>query len=359
MASIDFESLLRPVSPEKPSGVNLDEVFDADFDEVRKIVSSDSAESMVDSGEENGAAKQQDWRAVRDRCVRLLGRTKDVRVANYLTLALLKQEGLSGLRDGLKLLRGMLEQYWDSVYPELDREDNNDPTQRVNQIASLSPAGSRGDAMRFTERLREVSLCYSPRMGRRYSMRDIAVATGQLQPADPTAPKPDMSAIEATFADTDVAQLEALTAAAAEAKDHLAAIDALLTDKVGNENAPNLKTFSGALAEVHTQLKRHLDKRVGTEEPEAGDGAGTVTTTQSQPGQRHSGEISSTRDVLAALDKISRYYETNEKSSPVPLFIECARQMVYKSFLDIYDKLSPDAVQQLRTISGANAGQTG
>jgi len=37
----------------------------------------------------------------------------------------------------------------------------------------------------------------------------------------------------------------------------------------------------------------------------------------------------------------------------VPLFVECAKRLVFKSFLDIYDTLTPDAVQQLRAISAA------
>lgn len=356
MAEIDIEALLSPVSPDKPTGVDLDEVADADFEAVRQIIASAGAPGGMVSTEENGSPKEADWREVRQRSLQVLTRSKDVRVVNFLTLALLRQAGIPGLRDGLSLLRGMLERYWEGVYPQLDREDNNDPTRRMNAVAALSPAGSFGDTMRFSERLRQVALCNSRRNGR-FSMLDIDLATGQAQPVDPSQPKPEISVIEAAFADTDVAQLEALTAAAGEAKEQLAAIDRFLTERVGNGQSPNLSAFATALAQVHTQLQRHLNKRTGGDPmPEASNGDEPADA----PGgggapQRLSGEISSTRDVLAALEKISRYYESNEKSSPVPLFIECARQLVYKSFLDIYDRLSPEAVQQLRTISGAGA----
>jgi len=306
---------------------------------------------VVDPAAGDGA-READWRGVRDRCLKLLAKTKDIRVVTYLTLALLKLDGLNGLRDGLALLRQMLEHYWDGVYPALDREDNNDPTQRLNAIASLSPAGTRGDVMRFSERLREVALCNSSRLGR-YSLRDIAVATGQAQPADPDAPKLDPAVIDAAFAETNADDLAALAAAAGEAGRHTAALNEYLAAQVGTERSPDLNGFQAALAEVHAQLKRHLDRRSGatdtaqTADPANGNGSARGA------GQRLSGEITSNQDVLAALEKIGRYYEHNEKSSPVPLFVECAKRLVFKSFLDIYDTLTPDAVQQLRAISAA------
>jgi type VI secretion system protein ImpA len=350
--AIDVEALLQPVSPDKPCGVNLDAVFDPDFDQVRQMVAGTGGDGMVaDPSQEGATAKEPDWRGVRDRCLKLLARTKDVRVVTYLTLALLKLDGLNGLRDGLKLLREMLQRYWGDVYPELDREDDNDPTQRMNAVASLSPAGTRGDAMRFCERLREVALCNSSRLGR-FSLRDIAIATGQMQPADPDAPRFDPSAIEAAFADTSIEDLQALAAAADEARQHLSAVDQYLTDQVGNGRSPNLQGFAGALGEVHTQLKRHIDRQTNGGEGETGltGGGGNGAAPR---GQRLSGEITSNQDVLAALEKICRYYEHNEKSSPVPLFLEAAKRMVFKSFLDIHDTLTPDAVAQLRAISAA------
>ena len=353
--AIDVEALLGPVSPDKPCGVNLDVVFDADFDQVRQMVAGPAGEGMVYDPSQEGAAKEPDWRGIRDRCVKLLTRTKDVRVVTYLTLALLKLDGLAGLRDGLRLLRGMLERYWDDVHPELDREDNNDPTQRMNAIASLSPAGTRGDAMRFCERLKEVALCNSSRLGR-YSLRDIAIANGQMQPVDPAEPRIDPAVIEAAFAETNEEDLKALAAAADEAKQHMAAVDQYLGEQVGSGRSPNLGAFQTALVDVHTQLKRHLDRRAGdgssaTDGAAAGAAGGNGAAQRG--GQRLSGDITSNQDVLAALEKICRYYEHNEKSSPVPLFLEAAKRMVFKSFLDIHDTLTPDAVQQLRAISAA------
>src|ERR1019366_5166340 len=44
----------------------------------------------------------------------------------------------AGLRDGLQLVRGLLEKFWGALYPLLDPADNNDPAQRLNLLRGLT-----------------------------------------------------------------------------------------------------------------------------------------------------------------------------------------------------------------------------
>src|SRR5690606_7222754 len=53
----------------------------------------------------------------------LAKRSKDLQVAAWLTEALVRREGFSGLRQGLELLHGLMEKFWDHVYPEIDDGD--------------------------------------------------------------------------------------------------------------------------------------------------------------------------------------------------------------------------------------------
>ena len=348
---IDVEALLQPVSADKPCGVDLVDTLDPEYTQVRALIDEAAGkanEGMVDSGEEGAVAKG-DWRGVRDRCVKLLARTKDVRVVACLALAQLQLEGITGLGEGLRLLREMLERYWDGVFPELDREDNNDPTRRMNAVASISPPpGARGDVMRFSQRLRE-----TPLFGK-YRPIDVAVARGEVEPVDPAAPKPDIKSIENAFTAAKLEDLQALAAAAAAAKEQFEALDQFLTQQVAN-SAPNLQAFKTALHDVNALLQRHLARRTG--QPVGDDGGqgagGNGDSGMHQGGRPISGDIRSSGDVVDMLEKICRYYEDNEKSSPVPLFLRAAKRMVSKTYLDIFDTLTPDAVQQLRAISSA------
>ncbi|MGV8321333.1 type VI secretion system ImpA family N-terminal domain-containing protein, partial [Pseudomonas aeruginosa] len=67
----------------------------------------------------------------------LFGRSKDLRVANLLLQSNVALDGLDGLADGLLLVRELLGQYWDGVYPLLDADDDNDPTFRINALTGL------------------------------------------------------------------------------------------------------------------------------------------------------------------------------------------------------------------------------
>jgi type VI secretion system protein ImpA len=125
--AIDVESLLSEVNAEAPCGEDLS--YDSSFLGLEDMLRSKAAGGVVAGVEEE--AEEPNWREVRDKSLELLQRSKDLRVAMYLALAVLRMDGLAGLRDGLALLQGLLERFWDHVYPQLDPDDNYDPLERV------------------------------------------------------------------------------------------------------------------------------------------------------------------------------------------------------------------------------------
>ena len=64
------------------------------------------------------------------------------------------------------------------------------------------------------------------------------------------------------------------------------------------------------------------------------------------------GEIRSREDVLKLLQKICQYYDRNEPSSPVPLMLKRAARLAEMDFMQIINDLSPDAIPQIRTVTG-------
>jgi type VI secretion system protein ImpA len=55
----------------------------------------------------------------------------------YLCRALLHNEGFVGGVKGLALIEALLETFWDGLHPELDADDNDDPTMRLNALVPL------------------------------------------------------------------------------------------------------------------------------------------------------------------------------------------------------------------------------
>ena len=341
MGAVNVESLLKPLSEAAPCGENLR--WDRRYLEVERL-----AEGKEET--QFSAAEEPDWREVRDGCVDLFAKGKHLRVAILLTLAAVRQEGYTGLRDGLKVIQGMLEQYWDQVFPQLDAEDNNDPTERVNSLSALvTPMATFGDKLKFLDRVQEAPLCESRQLGK-FSMRDVAIAGGTLEvPDDPSKPKPTLQVIDAAFEETDPQTLEATATAIEEAGACLEAIEALFTEKCGAGVSPEAEAFKTLLRDAALQVRRHMGG--GEAAAEGGEGGEEGGSGGGRRGGNLSGEVNSPQEALLALEKVSRYYAGSEPSSPVGLIVACAAQMVNKNFQEIAKVLTPDVVNMLVTIS--------
>ena len=68
--------------------------------------------------------KTADWDLVVELGQKLLrGRTKDLQIAAWITESLGKLHGFAGLRDGLRLLHGIQDRFWDSYHPQVEDGD--------------------------------------------------------------------------------------------------------------------------------------------------------------------------------------------------------------------------------------------
>src|SRR5690606_1026141 len=86
-------------------------------------------------------AEEPDWPLVQRNAVKILERSKDLRACIYLCEAALHNEGLEALSDALQLADVMTQSMWETLHPQLDEDDDNDPTARVNTVMALtSPA---------------------------------------------------------------------------------------------------------------------------------------------------------------------------------------------------------------------------
>ena len=155
-----------------------------------------------------------------------------------------------------------------------------------------------------------------------------------------------------------VEKAKAVAAAAAEAADLVGKIDSMLEGYVGAGNAVDFRTFAEMARTIHTRVNEYLAAGgvagIAPAPAEAGAAAGGAPVAAGAAGQGPaiSGSIQSPDDVIRTLDKICDYYEQFEPSSPVPLLLIRARKLVRKSFMEIIQDLSPDAVHQIEVISG-------
>ncbi len=343
MGKLNLDSLLKPITPENPSGDDL--AYDAAFLQLEEIFKG-TPEKQI--GDTVVPAQDPDWKEVSGLSIDLLARTKHLRVILIASASLVQTEGLPGLADGISLLRGVLETQWETLYPRLDPDDNNDPLERMNIVASLAaPSGTFGDPFRFVERVQTTPLASSRQLGR-FSLRDVQIAKGEA-PAPADSKPPALSTIDGAFSDTAIEDLQRLLEAAQRCAQDIETIDKLLDERVGVGKAPDLKVFQNVLKEVVKTLQGYVSARTGGADASMAHqdgGSGSVAS----PGQALAGEVNSSRDVLLALDKICRYYERSELSSPVPFVLKAAKRMVSKSFVDIARIMTPEAIRTVEEM---------
>jgi type VI secretion system protein ImpA len=345
---INAEELLKPVSDEKPCGEDLS--YDAGFQEL-EILLKGKPETQF------SPAEDPDWKVLRDRCLELWGRSKDLRLATTLSLATLKTDGLPAFRESLALLKGLLDKYWESFYPLLDPADNNDPTQRVNIIAAMAtPVGTFGDPIRLLERLRATPLTDSSQMGR-FSLADIINSESGAAAPDGKQP-PAGAQIEAAFKDTDSDILQKLNQAVEDSIHLVKDLDAFLTSKIGADKAPDLAELPKQLMEIQKRLAPYVGGSAAESTPATDSASATAGATPAKA-QGVSGDVQSRQDVIRMLEKIREYYRRHEPSSPVPYILQRAQRLAEMDFMQIIDDMTPDSVKEIQKITGEkpNAGE--
>jgi len=113
------DDLLIPIEGPNPSGANLR--YDPTFDKIKE---ARREESQPPPGMTEQDRKVSDNGLVIKLATDLLTtKTKDLQLAAWLTEALLKQKGFGGLKDGLALCSGLVDKFWDSLYPEIEDGD--------------------------------------------------------------------------------------------------------------------------------------------------------------------------------------------------------------------------------------------
>ena len=113
------DDLLTPIPGDNPSGRNLR--YDPETDKIKEARREDLD---LKQGDWKTTVKTADYPLVIKLCGEVLTkRSKDLQIAVWLIDALVKREGFSVLEPSFRFLQGMLAQFWDTLYPEIEDGD--------------------------------------------------------------------------------------------------------------------------------------------------------------------------------------------------------------------------------------------
>jgi len=143
-AIVEISSLLEPVSEDNPVGTDIrdDPSPSSPYYSIKDARNSARAaerNSMFDGGSNEA---DDNWRKVLQTAPEILkNNAKDLEIATWYTEALIRRYGFQGLRDGFGLIRQLIEQYWDGLYPLPDDEGIET---RVASLTGLNGEGAEG-----------------------------------------------------------------------------------------------------------------------------------------------------------------------------------------------------------------------
>lgn len=342
MPSVDVAKLLAPVSPTQPAGRDLE--YSPELLALQEAAKEPEESVLKDVT----VVDARNWRDVLSRSDKLLQESKNLNVAVLLTRALLRVEGLPGFYVGLSVIKGLVEQFWDGLYPPLDPTDA-DPMERLNAMRALWT----------TQGLSELrgSPIVSVRGLGEFSLNDVLVAKGVNKPkagVTPPSPQHVIKGIETG------ASVELLTQAR-ESLENLKAIEATVRAKTGDsfafDTAPLREVLQRIVLTLNEHVKQPAAPSAAADLVNAGAMGGDpnlVSPAASVPMQIP-GQIQSRDDVVEALEKICRYYEQNEPSSPVPLLMQRAKRLATMNFMEIMKDLADKGLPQVEAVTGKEA----
>jgi type VI secretion system protein ImpA len=113
------EDILNPIPGDNPGGQSLR--YAPIYDKIKEARREDDE---LAQGAWQHERKVADWVQVSKLCQDAIAtQSKDLQLAVWLSEALLKREGVRGFCEGLILCHGLLDKFWDTLYPELEDGD--------------------------------------------------------------------------------------------------------------------------------------------------------------------------------------------------------------------------------------------
>jgi type VI secretion system protein ImpA len=114
------------------------------------------------------------------------------------------------------------------------------------------------------------------------------------------------------------------------------------------ESAPDFDGLLRPLLRIDKLLTEHLPKNAATQQ--SGSNAGSGESPAMATGAVT--DIKSSQDAIRALEAVAAYFRSHEPSSPVPMFVDRARRLVSKSFIEALEDIAPDGLSQAKLIGG-------
>jgi type VI secretion system protein ImpA len=322
---MDLQTILAPIPGDLPVGTDPRGDFSptSTYLALKDMRGSARRKERALDVDPDGATPDSEWSSVAQMAETILTTVgKDLEVASWLIEAKTRREGFAGLTQGVLIAAGLVDQYWDELFPAID---NGDIEPRILPFTVLNGATSDG-------------VLFQP-------IRKIPVTAGtpsfaywQYEAAKNTAAKdsgsPDRSLMDEFTAAVNSSPASFFQRAIADIESGMAAIDQLakaFQARVGAD-APPLSGLEHLLEEIRDSINIFAADKLSMAIPAGADsvsGAGDASAGGPNAALAVSvgsgqGPIKSREDALSRLLEIARYFRANEPQSTLSYTIEDA-----------------------------------
>ena len=306
-----LEALLAPVPGDNAAGRDLR--YDPRYDQVKEARREDLE---LPAGGLATERKVADWPQVVKLSSQLIStETKDLQLTAWLTEALLKRDGLTGLTTGLEALRGVLDRYWDGCYPAWDEDDPELRAGPLDWVGSkldvpvrqtaVAPGGVSLLDFQTSRAIPSEGEAEGNREKR--TARDEALADGKRSPED----------VDGAIAGAPKAFYKALIAETDAAFATAAALEKATDERFGRD-APSFAKLRSALEDIRRVAAPILAQKLIddpdpiVEEAVGEDGAGVVADGPLAP------EPVSVADAAQRVAVAARFLRKHDPTNPAP-----------------------------------------
>lgn len=327
--AIDVNELLAPIPGSDPAG--SDASFSDQFDRIREARRAD--DPSLAQGEWKTELKVADWREAQSLSEDILLRTsKDLQAAVWLAEAAISRHGLEGARDGFAFLAGLLDTFWDGLYP---RAEDGDLEERASKLAWFASYGGRALQLIRLNDDPQAPLTLAGWMDSR-EVDNLGRQNAEAYQAALDEGRINGESYDSRMLSTPEPLLMERLVEVQAARDAFTRFSAMSDGKLGRE-APNLAPIDDALKKIQQVYARVATaKGIGGVAAVAEEGgppqvAGSVAGTGAAAGSGAGvaldlggGSLASKEAALRALGEIAGFFRRTEPHSPVAYLLERA-----------------------------------
>ncbi|MCY7344967.1 MAG: type VI secretion system protein TssA [Pyrinomonadaceae bacterium] len=363
---IDLQALMQPVSEENPSGEILQ--YSGLYDEIRE---ARRADEELPQGQWQTELKLADYRQVINLAVPALEKqTKDLQIAAWLSESLVKENGFAGLRDSLKLLSGLQENFWETLFPEIDEGDMEGRANAIEWMDTQTAFAIKGATMTGGDGYSFFDFEDSKRFDIPENIDTLdsndQQKFRQLQAQAEKENRVTADKWRKAKAASSRAFYEQLNVSLEECFVEFKELNRIAEEKYDRNQVPGTSNLKKALDDIQAQARKLLeDKRA--EEPDAedeltaeetqGDGE-TITVGGAKQVATAAGAIQNRQDAIKRLADLADFFRKTEPHSPVSYLVQRAvkwGEMPLELWLQ--DVIKDETVLfQLRQTLGFNTG---